>query len=267
MQSVSSRTIGPARVVPPLHERELHVWAVRLDDDAESCRGLATRLSADELERAGRFRLARDRHRFIVGRVGLRTLLGCYIGETPSAIRFRYGSHGRPELSEPSAVLRFNVAHSGDLATYAFGRFDSVGIDVEYISSVGEIAPLARRFFTTREAGEVISAPEADKLHAFYRCWTRKEAYLKALGRGLAEPLDAFEVSVALHEAARLRHVAGDAREAEQWSMFAFEPAAGAVAAVAVRCRTVTLTFQALLSAADLRTIEAADQRRAVTHG
>lgn len=220
---------------------QLDVWVVRLVDSEESLQRHSAVLSDDERERARRFRFPRDRNRFIVGRSALRTLLADYTGQAPSAIRFSYSYYGKPELAESRDGLGFNLAHSGDLAVFAFGRFESVGIDVEQIAAIPELDLLARRFFAPDESAELMSLPEPDRLPAFYRCWTRKEAYLKALGHGLARPLDGFEVSFSPDEPARLRRVLDDADEPGRWSLFAFEPAVGAVAAVAVRSRSVEL--------------------------
>jgi 4'-phosphopantetheinyl transferase len=234
---------------PPLNDTELFVWAVRLDADPRSLAGFSATLSDDEHARARRFRFPRDRSRYVIGRGVLRALLGHFTATDPSAIRFTYGAHGRPELAEPSDRLRFNVSHSGDLAVYAVGRFEHVGVDVEHITGGFEVGLLARHFFARTEVLAVLSAPDSERLHAFYRCWTRKEAYLKALGDGLARPLDAFEVSVGREEPVRLRAVVGDPAEAEHWSILAFEPTSGTVGAAAVRQRAARLRFCGLYSA------------------
>ncbi len=224
-----------------LSGNQLDVWVVRLVDSEDFLQRHSAVLSDDERERARRFRFPRDRNRFIVGRSALRTLLAGYTGQAPSAIRFSYSYYGKPELAGSRDGLAFNVAHSGDLAVFAFGRFESVGIDVEQMTAIPELDMLARRFFAPNESAELMSLPEPDRLPAFYRCWTRKEAYLKALGHGLAKPLDGFEVSFAADEPARLRRVLDDADEPERWSLSPFEPAAGAVAAAAVRHQNVVV--------------------------
>lgn len=184
-----------------------------------------------------RFRFERDRRRFIVGRGVLRTILGRYLGVEPDKVQFRYSPRGKPYLAErfDSYGLRFNLAHSHELALYAFTRDREIGVDLEYVRPMPDAVEIATRFFSTRENAVFRVLPKSQELEAFYNCWTRKEAYLKATGDGLARPLDQFAVSLTPGEPARLLHVEKDLlQEIARWSFQALKPAFSYVAAVAV---------------------------------
>jgi 4'-phosphopantetheinyl transferase len=197
---------------------------------------LSQLLSHDEQARAARFHFERDRRRFIVGRGALRIMVGRYLGADPDQLRFRYESHGKPSLSVEfnHCGLRFSLAHSNELAVYAFTRGRELGIDVEYIHSLPDAEQIAARFFSAQENVTLRTLPESQRLEAFFNCWTRKEAYIKAIGDGLSHPLDQFQVSLSPEEAARLLNVEGTPEETTRWSMTSFVPAPGYVAALVV---------------------------------
>jgi 4'-phosphopantetheinyl transferase len=190
-------------------------------------------LAPDEIERAGRFRFERDRRRFIVGRGVLRAILGRYLAVEPRLISFLYGKRGKPRLADEFDIpaLQFNLAHSGELALYAFGLGRRIGIDVEYVRPLSDAEEISARFFSSRENDALRALPQDQRLAAFYRCWTRKEAYLKAIGDGLARPLDQFTVSLSPGETAKLFEIS-DPNESARWSFRALVPKAGYMAAV-----------------------------------
>jgi 4'-phosphopantetheinyl transferase len=168
-------------------------------------------LSADECDRAGRFVFERDRRRFIVGRARLRQLVALRLGIRPEAVEFAYGPRGKPRLSSrfASADLRFNVSHSAGLAVYAFARGREVGIDVEAVRALPGADQVAARFFSRRENEAYRALDAGDRPLGFFNCWTRKEAFIKALGDGLHCPLDSFEVSLVPGAAPEILSVAG----------------------------------------------------------
>jgi 4'-phosphopantetheinyl transferase len=215
---------------------QIHIWRVSLDQPSWHVNDLARKLSWDELARAERFRFERDRRRFVVGRGMLRMILSQYLGTDPHHVRFRYGERGKPYLADEfvGSTLRFNLAHSHEMALYAFTLGREVGIDIEYVQPLPDAKEIATRFFSAYESAEFCSLPESQELQAFYNCWTRKEAYLKATGDGLARPLDQFDVSLAPGDPAKLIRVAGDSQEVSRWSLRALAPAPGYVAAVVV---------------------------------
>ncbi len=215
---------------------DVHVWRASLEQPATCAHRLLHLLSHDEQARANRFYLERDRRRFIVARGALRTILGCYLDVEPGQLRFRYESHGKPFLSDEfsASALRFNLAHSNELALYAFTCGREIGIDVECIRPVPDIEQIAVRFFSANENMALRMLPESQRLEAFFNCWTRKEAYIKTLGEGLTQPLDQFQVSLIPGEPAQLLSVNDVPEKATRWSIAALSPAPGYIGALAV---------------------------------
>ncbi len=203
------------------------VWRVRLDRVPSSYARLEDVLSPDELERARRFRFERDRRRFTLARGALRAILGGYLEVDPRSVVFDYGPQGKPRLAGASSGPRFNVAHSGELALVAVSHGRELGVDVEYMRSLAWAGEIAGRFFSAREAATFRSLPAHLAEAAFFACWTRKEAYIKARGGGLSIPLDGFEVSFGPGNPAVLLDVQGDPSEASRWGMAELQPAPG----------------------------------------
>jgi len=197
---------------------------------------LAAWLAEDESERAGRFRFEGDRRTSIVSRGGLRLLLARRLACDPAALRFTYSQYGRPELAFPAAPeLRFSVSHSGDLVVYALARGVEIGIDVEKIRPMKDAPAVARRFFSETEQRSLAAAGPDRSLQAFFTCWTRKEAYIKATGVGLSTPLDRFSVGVLPEEATAILEIDGSAEKAAAWELHDLELEAGYASALAVR--------------------------------
>ncbi len=215
----------------------VHVWRANLDQPAQIREQLAASLSADELQRAERFYFDRDRHRFAVGRGILRTILARYLNKEPRELEFCYGSRGKPALAtaEREGRLCFNVSHSGGLALYAIARDREVGIDVEQIREMPDAVAIAARFFSERENAALRAGAAEQRLQAFFHAWTRKEAYLKAIGDGLAQPLSSVEVSLTPGEPAKPIAIAGDRAAASRWAIADLTPAPGFAGAIATQ--------------------------------
>ncbi len=231
--------IWPAATTGWLAEDEVRVWRAWLDRPPQEVDVFWRTLSADERARAERYRLNRDRARFVVGRGLLRAIVAHYLDQDPSAVTFRYGAHGKPMLDDdaPSA-LTFNVSHAGGLALFAVSQGRAIGVDVEHVRAIPdeELGRLATLSFSRHELAHFASLPAHLKQDAFYACWTRKEAVLKALGYGLSAPLDKFDVSFASSEPARVLRMDIDAVEpmASRWTLAELTPAPGYVGAIAV---------------------------------
>jgi len=206
----------------------------RLDIAPQAVGALLDLLSEDEQQRAHRFVFDRDRRRFIVARARLRQLLGERLGVPPAALRFVYGAQGKPALAAKFAGsgLRFNVSHSEDVAVYAFALDREVGIDVEAVRELPDADDIAARCFSRRENETYLKLGSRERSLGFFNCWTRKEAFIKALGEGLSHPLDRFDVSLAPGEPARILRVGGAPGEHCGWRMQSFVPAAGFVSAL-----------------------------------
>lgn len=227
--------VHPGKTVDPadLEPSEIHLWSARLDVSTERVAALASVLSDDERQRAQRYRLARHRRRFEVGWGLTRALLGSYLGETPRGIELRYGPKGKPALSRPDTDLAFNLAHSGEHLVVAVGRGQRLGVDIERSRPVHEARSIAHRFFSRQETERLEALSDADYMHGFFRCWTRKEALIKAVGEGVFVSLDRFDVSLAPGEPARLLALDGRADGVDDWSLFHLEPAPGVLGALA----------------------------------
>jgi len=226
---------GPADVT--LTADVVHVWCATLDQPATRLEQLWHTLTRDERLRADRFHFERDRRRFIAGRGLLRTILGRYLRCEPARIPLGYGPHGKPALSAMPAgglTLQFNLSHSQNLVLYALTCGRRIGVDVEHIRPIPEAEHIARTLFSAREYAMLQSLPPDKRILGFFNCWTRKEAYIKAWGDGLAHPLDQFDVSLIPGEPARLLSTREDTRIAAHWSLRALTPASGYVAALAV---------------------------------
>jgi len=144
------------------------------------------------------------------------------------------------------AQLHFNLSHSHSLALYAFSHATAVGVDIERIGPMADLESIARNFFTPRETAALAALPDASRLEAFFNCWTRKEAILKATGQGIREGVDGVEVNVATDEPARVLSLKGDAAAARGWSLHSLQPATGYAAALAYQGPELKLVCHAL---------------------
>ena len=177
-----------ARGVPRLADNALHIWCALASEHEAALQRYTRLLSADELQRAGRLRLPRHRERFIISTGLLRALLGKYLDCRPESIQISRTLQGKPFLPAAfsSAPITFNLSHSRDAVLFAVRLREPVGIDVEYMRDNLDFIALAERFLSVQEYRTISSLSGAQQKAAFYTCWTRKEAYLKATGKGLA---------------------------------------------------------------------------------
>ena len=214
---------------PTLEQDNVHVWRASLDCENAVLRRMEATLTPDEKARASRFLFARDRDHFIAARGILRTLLGAYLRRPASTVEFLYGPQNKPGIDpgSPAAPIRFNLSHSHGLAVYAIGCQREVGIDLEMIQPAFAGEEVAERFFSARELAELHSLPPQLWTDAFFLCWTRKEAYVKARGAGMGIPLDSFDVSLTPEKPAELRST-----DSGRWSLRSLQPACGYVGAV-----------------------------------
>lgn len=224
----------PGDLDPP--KGEVHVWRASVYLAESQIGAMAETLSVDEQNRAGKFYFERDRRSFIVARGTLRALLGRYLDRSPGRLRFCYGPHGKPALTRDSGgdTLRFNLSHSHGMALFAIARHREVGVDVELIRPGLAREEIAERFFSPQEVFMLRKVPVEKRVEAFFNCWTRKEAYIKATGKGLSLPLDEFVVSLAPGEPAALLETRTDYREASRWCLRSLAPRPGYVGALAV---------------------------------
>jgi 4'-phosphopantetheinyl transferase len=225
---MSSSTWQTPETFPALAADAVHVWRIALAiSDAELNRR-ARVLTSEELARAARFHFERDRRRWIATRGAVRALLAGYTGVPADSLRFRLGPHGKPSLEAPDVTgLEFNVSHSGELALCAVSRGRAVGVDVEAIRPELATLSMARRFFAPAEVASLESIPPSEQTQAFFACWSRKEAYMKARGTGITLGLDRFEVSLLPGSPASLLATHDEPDAVERWLLIALAPGDG----------------------------------------
>jgi 4'-phosphopantetheinyl transferase len=215
---------------------EVHIWRATLSQSVSTVKSFLNILDRDEISRAEGFHFEKDRNRFVVAHGVLRIILSRYLSVPPQAVRFCYGLYGKPALTEDSGgrALRFNMSHSQELGLYAVARDRRVGIDLEYVRGDFASEQIARQFFSPGEVATLCSLPAHLQTKAFFDCWTRKEAYIKAKGQGLSLPLHQFDVSLAPGEPAALLSTRENPQEALGWTLLELTPGSGYVAALAV---------------------------------
>ncbi|HEX2179438.1 MAG TPA: 4'-phosphopantetheinyl transferase superfamily protein [Actinomycetota bacterium] len=218
--------------LPPLVSGAAFLWLARIGGP-----GLpydAGPLSSDEKDRAARFVFDRDRNRYIAARHVLRALLARYLGTEPAAVQFDYSRYGKPSIRSPEpSRVEFNLSHCEDWAVVGITTGARIGVDLERLRPLDDISGLALTCFSSAEIGH-FNRLEADiRIEGFFNCWTRKEAFIKACGEGLSHPLQDFDVTLVPGEAARIVEIR-DGGDPERWSLTAWRPIPGYVAAAAV---------------------------------
>ncbi len=199
-------------------------------------------LSKNEIERADRFKFKSDRNCYVITRAVLRILLASYSKKDPKSFQFKYTDFGKPYL-ETSNIPKFNVSHSGNMAALCFYNNCPLGIDIEKIKHDFNVQELAQNFFSKNEIKALTTEKVENQTRAFFRCWTRKEAFIKAEGSGLSFPLDKFTVSLQEDFNAELLETHWNSKARENWKLFSFVPSKGFIAAVAVKCLKATINY------------------------
>jgi 4'-phosphopantetheinyl transferase len=223
----------PARV-PPLGEREIHVWRCRVELPAAALARLQGLLDPGEEARASRLRHAESQRRFVVGRGGLRELAGAYLDREPRELRFTPAGAGKPSLAYPPAGrrLRFNLSHAGNLILLAFARDREVGVDVERVAPEMDWVRVAARFFPVAEHQRLLSLPRGVRLRSFFICWSCKEAVGKASGRGIGRTLSELAVPLPLGADPASAELRGES-DGRRWCFRRLLPGRGYVGALA----------------------------------
>ena len=220
-----------------LGSNEVHIWVIPLDQNPLDGMDLYQYLSQDEINRAERFHFDKHRRRFAISHNALRQILAMYLDVNPAEIKYDQTSHGKPWLTGPfkEGGLFFNLTHSHELALTAVTRRGEIGIDVEYLKDFVDIDGIATRFFSTLEQAVYLDLPEDQKVKGFYNCWTRKEAFIKAIGEGLSHPLDKFDVTLAPGDTPRFLRIGEEEDDSSKWTLESIDSISGYVGAVALR--------------------------------
>ncbi len=210
--------------------RWVEIWIVPYRGAAEPLPLLWQLLSHDELEAANRFHFDRLRDFYIFCRGTLRRILSSYLDLPAREIKFLYGPRGKPYLNLTGPSLEFNASHSGSLFACAISNVGPIGFDIEEIRPLSDALSIGKNFFSPAECQRLTAIPEPERIHAFFQCWTRKEAVIKATGEGVSRPLDSFEVAFGPHVAPNLLRI--DTDTSPGWQMHSFNPAPGYVGAL-----------------------------------
>lgn len=234
-------TFAAGRILGDLAPGSVHVYYGPLNPESSEISHLRLLLSKDELERAARFHFETNRNQYIFTRGSLRALLSSYLDVPSEELQFAYTEHGKPYLAGPghAVCFSFNVSHTEGLVAFAFTKNRKIGVDAEAVRTNFKAEEIAQRFFSAAEREALRAVPAAQIYTAFFLCWTRKEAYIKARGEGLSYPLAQFDVSLAPTEDSALIATRPDAAEAGRWLLRPFAVPEGFAAAVAVEVKEI----------------------------
>lgn len=225
-------------IFPLLKNNQIHIWRTILERDKEKLSELLNLLNSQEKERADKFMVEHAKNNFIIARGSLRQLLAKYLQTTPQSLVFQQNKYGKLFLntSMQQSSIQFNISHSRNFALFIFTLNHPVGIDIEYIrnDSGFELVNTAQRFFSTTESAIIANLPSKQQLSAFFNCWSRKEAVIKAIGDGVFFGLDKFSVEISNKKEGRLQlQFANDKFNKKGWSLEALDPAVGYTGAFA----------------------------------
>ena len=229
---------------PALTAHDVHLWRISLSHPPFPIDLLWRQLNPKEIERAQRYHFERDRRRFVVARGMLRVILARYVDVAPAAIQFDYSEHGKPS-TPVRPELAFNASDSGEWMALGVTLHRRIGVDIEQVREEVATMEIAHRFFSPREAATLQNLPPHAQTPAFFCCWTRKEAFIKAIGEGLSYPLHQFDVTLRPDEPARLVYVQGEPEAIERWWMMDFPEAEGYAGAVIVEKPEGPVTYWA----------------------
>ena len=219
---------------PDIGLKEVHLWNICLDQTGPSIDDFASILSEEEYNRANSYISETIRRRYIVSHGFLRIILGAYLNQDPSEVRIVSGPYGKPCLEEGQETIQFSMSHSEEQALFAFAQKSRIGIDLEKIREIPNMEQIVKRYFSERENDEFFQLSPRDRPIGFFNGWTRKEAFVKAIGRGMTFPLRKIEVSLSPNVRAELLNAEGYPESMLGWSLHHLEPASGYLAALAV---------------------------------
>ena len=225
-----------------LLDNEVHLWLINLNISSQEIARLTNTLSTDEIVRADRFKFENHRDRFIAARGFLRQILSNYLQKNSEKITFEYSGRGKPKLLNTN--LQFNVSHSQNIALYSFTKNNLIGIDIEYLRSNVECNKIAERFFNEIEYRIINNLSQDKQARTFFQFWTMKEAYLKATGEGLGGGLETVKIELNRNLEAKVKAIAFNEIEPNNWFFKSFIPEQGFVATVAVNTKQLPLDIK-----------------------
>lgn len=221
---------------PELAGNQIHIWRLKLKQNPQRISALAKLLDQKEQDRAERFKALQARNNFTIARGTLRLLLAQYLHLDPKEILFKQNNYGKLFLE--TDLLKFNISHSNNYALFIFAKNYQVGVDIERVRANFDFIAIAQKFFSPQEVIDLLATPKEQQLSAFFNCWSRKEAFIKGIGKGIFFALDKFAVEICTKTVGKLK-LAIDAEklsELEQtnWSLEALNPGSDYVGAFAI---------------------------------
>lgn len=217
-------------------------WYIDVNDCKKQILYYTSLLSTDEKLKADKFKFINDKNRFIIARGVLRILLGRYLSINPEKVAFKYGDYGKPEAKN-NLSINFNISHSGKMIIFGFAKSHDIGVDIEEIKNNFDVLDIANNFFSKKEIQFLNNLPKEHQKEGFYRCWTRKESFIKAKSIGLSYPLDSFSVSIDSHEHAELLETLWDINEKHKWALFSFSPSENYIGAISIKGNIKTVNY------------------------
>ncbi len=220
---------------------EIHIYRSSLETTSDKIKDYESFLSADELYKANRYKFEKDRVHYITGRALLRNILSRYLNQFPGEIVFSYSDKGKPFIKDTE--VKFNLAHSGGRAVYAVANNIDIGIDIEFMRELPDALQIAKRFFSEKEVDEFSEIREVDIRTAFFNCWTRKEAFIKAVGEGLSYPLKDFSVTLKPGDKPEILWIKDKAEEVKYWSLINIDTDENYISSLAVKAENVKVVY------------------------
>ncbi len=220
---------------------EIHIYRSSLETTSDKIKDYESFLSADELYKANRYKFEKDRFHYITGRALLRNILSRYLNQFPGEIVFSYSDKGKPFIKDTE--VKFNLAHSGGRAVYAVANNMDIGIDIEFMRELPDALQIAKRFFSEKEVVEFSEIREVDIRTAFFNCWTRKEAFIKAVGEGLSYPLKDFSVTLKPGDKPEILWIKDKAEEVKYWSLINIDTDENYISSLAVKAENVKVVY------------------------
>lgn len=227
---------------PVIQANQVHIWRILLKCNQNRLTALTNLLNTQEQTRASGFMAEHARNNFIIARGVLRKLLAKYLHIPPQDLLFQQNQYGKIHLD--SSALQFNISHSHDWALFAFVLDYPIGIDIERIHEDTDFIAIAKRFFSKQETKTLLALPQTQQLHAFFNCWSRKEAFIKATGKGIFFALDEFSVEISNKTSGLLQlQIPTIEPHQNNWSLEALNPTAGYTGAFATSCPKYQTNF------------------------
>lgn len=220
---------------------EIHIYRSSLETTSDKIKDYESFLSADELYKANRYKFEKDRVHYITGRALLRNILSRYLNQFPGEIVFSYSDKGKPFIKDTE--VKFNLAHSGGRAVYAVANNIEIGIDIEYKRELPDALQIAKRFFSEEEVKELSEISDGDIRTAFFNCWTRKEAFIKAVGEGLSYPLKDFSVTLKPGDKPEVKWIKDKTEEVKKWKIFNIDTEDNYVSSLAVKAEDMKVVY------------------------